>query len=128
MAEKKLSRKKLLDILKRHLKTFRKGGNEDKMNDEMFDLASEYGFKSDHGNRFSEKYCNSEEIPNGDDEEFKKVLATCDSWKDLGGLYFSYWREVTHFDEYDDPFSEENVKVFSAIIKRLIEVLEKKGE
>ncbi|MCD8208089.1 MAG: hypothetical protein LUD72_09145 [Bacteroidales bacterium] len=129
MAEKKLSRKKLLDTLKNQLEAFEtRGKTETEMNDEMFNLASEYGFTSDHGVKFSKKYCNGEGVPTDNEEELKKVLAKCDSWKELGSLYFSYWREITHFDDFNDPFDVENVIVFVAIIGRLVKVLEKKDE
>lgn len=110
----------LLGITDKHLKAFKasdyKSGAE--INDDIAKMYDDYGFISDHGVGFSEKYCECESVPTHDVNKLKEILATVDDVKDIGSLYVSYWREVTHFME-SNPFIDNHKDVFVAILEAL---------
>ncbi|MCD8201934.1 MAG: hypothetical protein LUD47_07710 [Clostridia bacterium] len=123
------SKKELLKLVNRHLRVFRLRTSSVRgiIGEEIMKASKEYGFISDHGKSFSEKYCGGKPIPMDDADKLKKLLSEVKSWKDLGNLYFSYWREVTHYMQ-SNPFNEQHSKVFVKILEALRDVLEESKE
>ncbi len=120
---------KLLKIVDSHLSVFRGQSfgweEEDKINYDMLTLHNEFGFVSDHGSSFVEKYCGGYIVPIRDLSAMKEILSGVDNISDVGGLYVSYWREVTHFLN-SDPFDEKKRKTFILILTKLKELIKKK--
>ncbi|MCD8201823.1 MAG: hypothetical protein LUD47_07155 [Clostridia bacterium] len=117
----------LFDLIEKHLKAFNASdyNSGSAINDDVAKMFDDYGFISDHGVGFSEKYCGGEGVPTHDVARLKEILASVGDIKDVGSLYVSYWREVTHFME-SNPFIDNHKDVFVAILETLKRILDEK--